>query len=277
MTGKHVRPVQNGETQPRRASLAIGLALLTGVLCLAVLLLSGKRRGDLAIRQQLAEVAEQLAAYGPMGEPIILDGDYAVQSLLVTHGPLRFHLPSGYAFPRKTHEQVAGIDYVVAHTSKGNVAASYGMASGGEWQMGLVERLTEYGLEPPTRLGDRGVAEYVLSHDAAMLADQVQRPRHPVRIAQQMAFVLSIRGERLPGLTHPRPFALGDMRGFVQEATADAPSVYAIVFIGNWVAAEMRVYRAGRLDQAWSVDDLNEAWPALVSGIERPASGPGER
>jgi hypothetical protein len=32
----------------------------------------------------------------------------------------------------------------------------------------------------------------------------------------------------------------------------------------------MHVYYAGRLDQPWSVEDLNAAWPSLVAGVRRP-------
>jgi hypothetical protein len=211
VTGKHVEEVARGGPPQRRTGLAVGLAVLTGVLCVAVLILSGQRRAAVQARALLSETADVLQMYGPV-EVEVLRPDYIPPNGPVeTIPPLHWQLPAEYRLMVSGPNEADGVDFIAAKasTSQG-ITAEYWLAADGQWQTRVNHVLEELDLDLdlPSDMGDRGIVEYLLGFNAEGLRDQIARVREPVRKAEYYQRGLWVRHRCLVNLHYPGRSAL---------------------------------------------------------------------
>ncbi|HEB60962.1 MAG TPA: hypothetical protein ENJ06_03960 [Phycisphaeraceae bacterium] len=270
MTGKHVQPVTAGETQPRRTSLAIGLAVLAGFLCIAVLILSADRRKEQRIRQSIREQIKDVQDYRPLGEEIIIDSPVKLQDAVRHTAALNLRIPEGFWIREQSTPKVKGIEFAFIAITNGHINGEFWLPANGEWMPELNNMLHESGFNPPSARYD-DMLGYLFSFNIDELDDLVARPRESMSKAREIWSGLWLRRKLLPTLYKPRPFRVGSVSGFVQLANDKKPSVYAVACVKGKVAAEVRVSAEKKGDKPEvPVEELNRIWSTLLAGLKEP-------
>ncbi len=280
MTGKHVQPVPEGQAQPRRSGLAVGLTVLTALLCIAVLFLSARRHRDQVIRAQIEERLASFEGYLAAGEPLPIDpADLETVPLDPprTVGPVSLRPPSDAWQLGARVVELAGMRYVVDSIANAELRAEFLQPLDAPWQAGLVEAIRQSPfLQAPERGTDRALVEHLFSAGVGVVRDDVARPRQPVSVAQSAFELLRVRCESRQlgrGNWHaPRPVSLPNFSGWIDPATEERPIVSVLILQGGNVIAEVIISRTdGRLD-AESLAALNARWWTMLVGVQGPAS-----
>jgi hypothetical protein len=278
MTGKHVKPSAEGEAQPKRSGLALGLSLLTLLLCVAVLFLSANRHRDKAVRAQIEARAAELVGYAALAEPvqIPLEPEIELSEARVV-GAVRLRPPSDAWALGESTVAIAGVRYQLGVISNAFLRVEFLCPAEADWGAGLREAIqaSPY-LELPTRHGERALVDMLFSTGIEEVQEHVARPRQRISLAETAFETLRVRCES-PQIGRgrwraPRPVALPGFTGYVELATEERPVVSVLIFDMNKVIAEAIVSRVDRDTDEDALAELNERWWEMLYGVEGSAA-----
>ncbi len=278
MTGKHVKPSAEGEAQTKRSGLALGLSLLTLLLCVAVLFLSANRHRDQAVRAQIGARAADLVGYGSVAAPVQIPLEPGIElgePRLV--GAVRLRPPSDAWALGESTVSIGGVRYQLAAISNAFLRAEFLSPAQADWGAGLRQAIqaSPY-LELPPRHDERALVDMLFSTGIAEVQEHVARPRQRISLAEAAFETLRVRCES-PQIGRgrwraPRPVALPGFTGYVELATEERPVVSVLIFDQNTVIAEAIVSRVDRGTDEVALAELNQRWWEMLYGVEGPAA-----